>query len=70
MKGAIKVLTPRKLRRGALYATQRNVVYRKPPPPDEGLMRELRSRFKDEVVTLSEYIDRDLLTLWGYDNVE
>ena len=30
-------------------------------------MLELRRRFKGEVVALSEYLDRDLVALWGYD---
>jgi len=27
-------------------------------------------RFKGEVVALSEYLDRDLVALWGYDDIE
>jgi hypothetical protein len=69
VKGTVKTLTPRRLRREALYATQRHVVYSPPPPPDEELMLELRRRFKGEVVALSEYLDRDLLSLWGYEDV-
>jgi hypothetical protein len=69
MKAGIKALTPRRLRRGALQATQRRVVYAKPRAAQESLTRELRARFKGEVVALSEYLDRDLLTLWGYENV-
>jgi hypothetical protein len=45
------------------------LVYGEPPPPDEQLMAELRSRFKGEVVALGEYLDRDLVSLWGYDSV-
>jgi hypothetical protein len=30
-------------------------------------MRELRGRFRGEVAALGEYLDRDLLGLWGYD---
>jgi hypothetical protein len=30
-------------------------------------MAELRERFKPEVVALSDYLGRDLVTLWGYD---
>jgi hypothetical protein len=30
-------------------------------------MIELRHRFKPEVVALSEYLQRDLVSLWGYD---
>ena len=32
-------------------------------------MLELRRRFKGEVVALSEYLDRDLVALWGYDGI-
>jgi hypothetical protein len=32
-------------------------------------MLELRRRFKDEVLALSEYLDRDLVRFWGYDGV-
>jgi len=69
LKGAIKALTPRGLRRSALHATQRNVVYGTPQPPDEALMAELRHRYESEVLALSEYLDRDLVTLWGHDRV-
>lgn len=69
-KRAVKALTPRRLRREVLHATQRRVVYAAPRPPDEELMLELRRRFKGEVVALSEYLDRDLVTLWGYGNVD
>ena len=33
-------------------------------------MRELRRRFKGEVEATSEYLDRDLVTLWGYDRLD
>ncbi len=69
VKGVVKAFTPRGLRRNAFYATQRRVVFAEPQPPDEELMRELRRRFKGEVVALSEYLGRDLVTLWGYDSV-
>jgi hypothetical protein len=70
VKAAVKALTPRDLRRSALHATQRRVVYAEAPEPDERFMLELRRRFKAEVVALSEYLDRDLVSLWGYDSVE
>jgi hypothetical protein len=68
-KRAIKALTSRRLRRWALRVTRRRVVYGETRPPDEGLMLELRWRFKGEVVALSEYLDRDLVSLWGYDSI-
>jgi hypothetical protein len=48
----------------------RAALYRKPPAPDERLMRELRERFRPEVLELGEYLNRDLVTLWGYDRLE
>jgi len=70
VKGAGKALTSRSARESLYYPVQRRLVYRKPPPPDERFMRELRRRFKGEVEALSEYLDRDLVTLWGYDDLD
>ncbi len=68
-KVATKALTPRRLRSKALALAQQRVVYGRALPPDEELMRELRERFKPEVVALGEYLDRDLVKLWGYEDV-
>jgi hypothetical protein len=70
VKGAIKLLTTSELRRRAMQATRRNVVYGKPQPPDEQVMLELRRRFRGEVLALSEYLGRDLVGLWGYDRLD
>jgi hypothetical protein len=67
---AIKALTTATLRRRLLYPLRRRLVYERPAPVDEQLMRELRRRFKPEVVALSEYLDRDLVRLWGYDKLD
>ena len=32
-------------------------------------MLELRRRFKPEAQALSEYLGRDLVSLWGYDRL-
>jgi Sulfotransferase family len=69
-KAGIKALTPRQFRLKALETTRRRVLYRKPGPADESLMLELRRRFEGEVVALSEYLGRDLVTLWGYDRLD
>jgi hypothetical protein len=66
---ALKTVTPQGLRRQLVRTIRQRVVYTKPRPPDESVMMELRSRFKPEVVALSEYLGRDLVTLWGYDQV-
>jgi hypothetical protein len=65
-KAGIKTLTSDQLRSNALRVARRRVIHGEPEPADEKLARELRARFKDEVVALSEYLDRDLVELWGY----
>jgi hypothetical protein len=67
VKETIKALTPAGPRRNALYAVQRRVVFGEPRAPDEQLMEDLKRRFKSEVSALSEYMGRDLVSLWGYD---
>lgn len=68
-KAPIKALTSKRLRVAALKL-ERSMQWGDPRPDDEQLMRELRHRFKPEVVALSEYLDRDLVTLWGYDSID
>jgi hypothetical protein len=70
VKASIKAVTPRRLRRKLIFGAQRRLVFAEPLPPDEELMVELRRRFKPEVVALSEYLGRDLVSLWGYDRVD
>jgi hypothetical protein len=67
VRSSIKALTSTELRGAALRAARRRAVFGEPQPPDEALMLELRRRFKPEVMALSEYLDRDLVSLWGYD---
>jgi hypothetical protein len=68
-KASLKALIPRRLRRPALEAVQRRLILAPPPPVDERLMLALRRRFECEVVALSEYLGRDLVSLWGYDQL-
>jgi hypothetical protein len=68
VKVGIKAVTSRRLRHGAL-GMRGSLVYGEPRPPDAQLMLELRQRFKGEVEALSDYLGRDLVRLWGYDNV-
>jgi hypothetical protein len=70
VKTAIKTVTPERVRRHGLSVLRRRVLYGEPRAPDEDLMRELRHRFKGEVVALSECLGRDLVTLWGYDTID
>jgi len=69
-KAGLTSLTSRELRRKLLRLTLRNVVYGQPRSEDESVMRELRRHFKGEVVAISEYLDRDLVSLWGYDQLD
>jgi hypothetical protein len=68
-KAVIKGLTPWKLRNDWLYPLRNRIVYGKPRPPDEDFMLELRRRFRPEVQALSDYLERDLVKLWGYDAI-
>ena len=52
-------------RQGVLHTIRKRLVYVEPGAPDEVFMAELRRRLKPEVVALSEYLDRDLVSLVG-----
>ena len=66
---ALRATIPSRLRGESLQALRRRLLYGSPRPPDEAFARELRARFKDEVVALSEYLGRDLVEEWGYDRL-
>ncbi len=68
-KASVKALVPRRLRRGALEVVRRRVVTAPPVAADRELMLELRRRYKSEVVAASECLGRDLVSLWGYDEL-
>ena len=70
VKASAKVLTPERLRRDVLRFAQRRLVHGRPQPVDESFMIELQRRFKPEVLALSDYLGRDLVTLWGYDELD
>jgi hypothetical protein len=70
VKTTARIAMPSKrLREEAFSLVRRRVVLAKPPPEDESFTQELRQRFKGEVQALSEYMDRDLVALWGYDKL-
>jgi Sulfotransferase family len=69
LKAPLKALSSRRVRHGALRIARRHLLYGEPQSPDDGVMIELRRRFKDEVEAVSEYLDRDLVRLWGYDRL-
>jgi len=64
-----KAVTTRRLRGRLLYPLRQRVLYRPAGQADEQLMAELRGRFAPEVRALSEYLERDLVALWGYDRL-
>jgi hypothetical protein len=70
VKAPVKTLTPRRVRRGALAITRRRLLHGEPPPEDAQTMLELRRRFKGEVTAISDYLERDLVSLWGYDSLD
>jgi hypothetical protein len=70
LRGVVRAVTPHDLRLRAHRAVLGSVLFGPPKPPDEKLMLELRRRFKGEVVALSEYLGRDLVSLWGYDSLD
>jgi hypothetical protein len=70
VRSSLKALVPDAMRKGAVQALRGRLVYGAPRPPDEALMLELRRRYEHEVIALSEYLGRDLVTLWGYDRLE
>ena len=47
----------------------RNIIYQSRSQPSEQFMLELRRRFRPEVESISDYLGRDLLALWGYDEL-
>ena len=69
VKDVVEVGTTQRLRRVAQKAIRERIVYAKPHAPDHDLMLELRHTYKPEVVALSEYLGRDLVTLWGYHEI-
>jgi hypothetical protein len=67
---AVNALTPTQLRSKAFRTKWRKAVYKPPVAPDQEFTRELRRRFKGEVVGLSEYLGRDLVSEWGYGELD
>ncbi len=66
----VSTLTPDFARSEAFRAQWRRVVYQEQRPPDARLVAELRHRFEPEVHAISEYLGRDLVSLWGYDAID
>jgi hypothetical protein len=69
-RAGLRMLLPGRVAGAAGRALRRGVVYGSPPPIEEAFQLELRRRFKPEVVALSEYLERDLISRWGYDALD
>lgn len=70
LKAVGKTLMPYEVRKAIMWPIHGRIMYGKPQAPDEEFMVELRRRFKPEVVALSEFLGRDLVSLWGYDRLD
>jgi hypothetical protein len=69
LRRAAKAVVPEHARREAFKAVRGRLVFASPEAPDEQLMSELRRRFQPEVQALGDYIGRDLISLWGYEEL-
>ncbi len=69
VKAVARAMLPADRRGRLAQEARRRLIYGAPGGVDERLMAQLRSRYKPEVVALSEYLGRDLVSLWGYDTI-
>jgi Sulfotransferase domain len=67
LKRTIKAVSSRRMRHAAMGSLRR-WQFDRPAPEDPEFLAELRVRFTDEVQALSDYLDRDLVSFWGYGN--
>jgi Sulfotransferase family len=70
VKAGVKSVTTTSLRMQMLRLTQRRVMYGAPGRSDDEVMLELRRRYRGEVEAISQHLDRDLVSLWGYDELD
>jgi hypothetical protein len=69
LKRGVEAVSSERMRSHALKTVRRRVLHGAPPPQDERLMAELRRQYAPEVAAASEYLGRDLVSLWGYDRL-
>ena len=70
LSATARLATPGGRGRARLRALRHRLTYGAPAAADERVMADLRRRFRGEVEALSEYLGRDLVSLWGYDRAE
>ncbi|HUH81776.1 MAG TPA: sulfotransferase [Solirubrobacteraceae bacterium] len=68
-RSTLTTLLPRGPRRRALAVLRRRVLYEEPPPADEQVMLALRRRYAPEVRAFGEYLGRDMVDAWGYQDL-
>jgi hypothetical protein len=69
LRSVTKAATTRRMRATVIYPLRHRLLFRPARPADPQLLAELRRRFAPEVAALSEYLERDLVALWGYDRL-
>jgi len=69
LKRTLKTVLPERVRKDAHRKAVRLVIDTEPAPPPEEFIEELRHRFAGEVSEVSEYLERDLVKLWGYETL-
>jgi hypothetical protein len=62
----LKATLPPERRRRLARSVNRRVLFGPPPELRPEFVRDLRERLRPEVVALSEHLDRDLVSRWGY----
>jgi hypothetical protein len=67
---SVRAIASRSLTGRSALRVRDRLLYAEPSEADEPVMLELRRRYKAEVEALSEHLDRDLVTLWGYDTLD
>ncbi|HEV3283323.1 MAG TPA: sulfotransferase [Solirubrobacteraceae bacterium] len=70
LRKTVRGVTTQESRTRLLHPLRGRMLYGAPKPSDEELVRELRIRFRPEVLALGDYLGRDLASLWGYDDLD
>jgi hypothetical protein len=68
-RATTRALTSSAMRRSVRTGVEQLTQHRIQRARDERLVEELRRRYKPEVEALSDYLGRDLVALWGYEDV-
>jgi hypothetical protein len=66
-KQLVATVVPQQTRRAAVDWAYGNLAFAQAKPLDPDLKRRLKQAFLPEVVALGQLLDRNLVSLWGYD---